>query len=951
MKKENCYIFLILVISTFFIIAEASFAIWPFGSDEEEHQKSREQLESDLDLAEKQLAKAETQVAEQQRIIEELQKRVQQHADLENHRKALEQQLQTALRQSTEYQQYSQQLHKEYRQQRQHFQEQLAQNADNEILLEELREKIARLEEQVSLEHAQATAYQESLQQLRKQRRLTPFMLSAVLGLSFIAYRVGVMRRTSRRKKVAKSAHSPETGSNQSLPTSESEQLAPSPSSEQIAEQSSHGVQTAKPASPPQSHPLEKVPARPSGLTEFAFTPEMIERITREIPENTGKTPTASQWKMILSSSPNTYVVAGAGSGKSTSLILRVLVLNHYLRIPLKQITVFSFTRESTKEFRQKLREVFQAYGKRLSKQEAAQVVRTFHSKILELARGHFPQNTLFEFLSARNDLGDSGIFESSLNDVQEEYLKMVYKALFHDDDDFRAVIRMLYQEYLDSQNLDGKTYSEEILKIAAERDADVTKAVEDVFTFPYGEQRTVSFPLSGIYQHMIFHANAYVPELDWYIIFIPQTRLLGNRKDQRIRNFPLGGCLTVKKNIVIKFSDVQVKFIHNEKDLSRITEEIAWIQDDGHQFTPIFPYAIAGELSSAVIWEAFYAIGLFVESMGLEVDELGALLEYESVSQSDKLFVQALMPYWTAFNQKLKTDRMIRFHEYFRFLSEKHPEHFEQLSRSMLESMSHVLIDEFQDISPEVVAWIRGITQYQQAAGISSSLLCVGDDWQSIYGWKGSSPRYFIEYEHEFPGPHTLRVDMLENFRSYQDIIDQAERILSDVGYKIQKHGKAVRGAAPEGEAVHIFPTDDIDEVFSGIRQILRNVREPSHRILLMARSNSVLRRLRTKFQGSRHVKILTYHQSKGLEADVCILVGDCLYNSTIPLKNAIYDLAGFPQTYDQAQADEALRLGYVAVTRAKDRCFWIAAPKSGGALTRIYDEEPEEWASMSER
>ena len=84
------------------------------------------------------------------------------------------------------------------------------------------------------------------------------------------------------------------------------------------------------------------------------------------------------------------------------------------------------------------------------------------------------------------------------------------------------------------------------------------------------------------------------------------------------------------------------------------------------------------------------------------------------------------------------------------------------------------------------------------------------------------------------------------------------------------------------------------------------------------MARANRVLRRLRAEFRGARNVKILTYHQSKGLEADICILVGDCLYNSTIPLKNLIYELAGCSQTYDEAQTEEALRLAYVAITRA---------------------------------
>jgi superfamily I DNA/RNA helicase len=59
------------------------------------------------------------------------------------------------------------------------------------------------------------------------------------------------------------------------------------------------------------------------------------------------------------------------------------------------------------------------------------------------------------------------------------------------------------------------------------------------------------------------------------------------------------------------------------------------------------------------------------------------------------------------------------------------------------------------------------------------SSLLCVGDDWQSIYGWRGSSPKYFMEFNKEFPSPTTTRVMLSENFRSHQHIIDAAEHIV----------------------------------------------------------------------------------------------------------------------------------------------------------------------------
>ena len=71
------------------------------------------------------------------------------------------------------------------------------------------------------------------------------------------------------------------------------------------------------------------------------------------------KQPTPSQWAMILSTTPATVVVAGAGSGKSTTLILRILLLHHYLGFELDSLTVVTFTNMSRWDFVGKLQETF----------------------------------------------------------------------------------------------------------------------------------------------------------------------------------------------------------------------------------------------------------------------------------------------------------------------------------------------------------------------------------------------------------------------------------------------------------------------------------------------------------------------------------------------------------------------------------------------------------------
>ncbi|MYM83325.1 UvrD-helicase domain-containing protein [Duganella sp. FT50W] len=111
------------------------------------------------------------------------------------------------------------------------------------------------------------------------------------------------------------------------------------------------------------------------------------------------------QWDMILSDCPATYVIAGAGSGKSTSLVLRVLLLNLYAEIDRGQISVFTFTRASRADFIKKYRERMDEWGCPISEDEAKSVVRTFHSMVLKMARSAMhPRPVVLELLDRETE-------------------------------------------------------------------------------------------------------------------------------------------------------------------------------------------------------------------------------------------------------------------------------------------------------------------------------------------------------------------------------------------------------------------------------------------------------------------------------------------------------------------------------------------------------------------
>ncbi|MFC6949659.1 UvrD-helicase domain-containing protein [Paraburkholderia dipogonis] len=139
------------------------------------------------------------------------------------------------------------------------------------------------------------------------------------------------------------------------------------------------------------------------GPHSFAFEADVKLKMRREVElavtQKKVPAPTDKQWEMIVSKHPATCVIAGAGSGKSTTLVLRVAFMLKHLRIRKEEITVVSFTRASCDELRETLMKVLPHWEIELDDDEAKRLVRTFHSTLFRVAKTVFLGVGFFENL------------------------------------------------------------------------------------------------------------------------------------------------------------------------------------------------------------------------------------------------------------------------------------------------------------------------------------------------------------------------------------------------------------------------------------------------------------------------------------------------------------------------------------------------------------------------
>lgn len=671
--------------------------------------------------------------------------------------------------------------------------------------------------------------------------------------------------------------------------------------------------------------------------------------------------PSAAQWKMIFSDTPSTSVVAGAGAGKSTTLVLRILLLSHYLGFELDSMTVVTFTRESRKDFINKLIEIFTLWGQPLNPKQARELVRTFHSRILPMVRSlpGFERLQAFENLSDRPQSGaeevDSNPFDLRINDAQRQQLNACYHRLFNDDERFRQLIQPLSRAGLQLKELERDHPDVQkrmaVTELAAKRDEELCDVIEDLWF------RAGAWPIQGIepsrqtfeINGSRFHAHGYIPSLDAWVVlgFDPKENAQLTRPNAKLS---VRAEWAVKRTLFQAFCRKPLIWLESYESSRRVIATLAGDASAG----PGFDYKVKGELASAPLLDCFVTAAGFIENLGLDVPDAVSRMSFAK-DDPDRFFFEALSLFWRAFEDHLLDQKppVMTYNRMFALFSEHSPENLKLLSDELLRPMAHLMIDEFQDVSPQIVSWIRASLNEIRSRGPAmhvgrgaqrSSLLCVGDDWQSIYGWRGSSPSYFMEFNKEFPSPSTTRVMLSDNYRSHQHIIDAAEHIVRAAPAIAGKKAKA-SGEPKPLHPVNVLERDDealgqrLAEHYRRGDSILMLYRKSSDKLLIEQHIQPVLNVDSSLPYDARRLKQLTYHSAKGLQADAVFLLGDCQHLTSSPYKNQVYRMAGLGKSgdsepYDTAQKDEILRLAYVGITRAVSHCYWYVEPQETQAV-----------------
>jgi DNA helicase II / ATP-dependent DNA helicase PcrA len=172
----------------------------------------------------------------------------------------------------------------------------------------------------------------------------------------------------------------------------------------------------------------------------------------------------------------------------------------------------------------------------------------------------------------------------------------------------------------------------------------------------------------------------------------------------------------------------------------------------------------------------------------------------------------------------------------------------FPEVLHRYRERFNFVLVDEYQDTNRAQYVFLKLLAAPEGDRG--GNLFVVGDDDQSIYGWRGADVRNILDFEKDFPDSGIVRLE--ENYRSTQRIIEAANRVIAE---NVRRKGKVLRTSNLAGDRITLVEAadegDEADWIAREMASLLEGEPELSPRdFVVLYRTNAQSRALEEAFR-----------------------------------------------------------------------------------------------------
>ncbi len=643
------------------------------------------------------------------------------------------------------------------------------------------------------------------------------------------------------------------------------------------------------------------------------------------------------QRQAVISEAKRLLVLAGAGSGKTKTLLQKLIYLIEEKGVNPTNILAITFTKNAANEMLDRLILVADdteeyaeilADKNRSSKEKDTEryffskrykwidnlTLKTFHSLCYGILRnfGVKEFDNKFRIISDTKSTDD----EFSKYLAPETVFEVIHKILIEncENNEYLLNLKRYVLDYMidkihikDDKNAslpkDGKYYT--TLNGTKVR----SKSEQYIADWLYRRSIKFEYELDINFKDFDFRPDFFIPEANLYIEHVSD------------KSYPTKG----KELQFKKANKLLVKtFEHQTNDSALFNKVLERIVKNrlpaNYDYRTALSYEEEFRSYHKVIKDFIYQIMRVVDMVKVENTSTEIVLQNSQKDQHERIreFYKLTIPVIEQYKSYCTNKSYLDFNDMIIRTISLLTNH-EDIAEKFRGKYEYILVDEFQDVNNLQVDLIKLLLTKDD------QLFCVGDDWQSIYGFRGSNVDYIVNFGDHFQNSEIIKLNM--NYRSTENIVGASNEVIKHNKFKVEKD---VYSNKKSSSKIHIYAGKDeeenIDYVIDQVRSLKDNGYTKEDILVLYRRSKMYTPYFKRFKQEGVFVSGKTIHGSKGLEAKAVFILGLTEGSGGFPdiwMEDRIYQVIK-KSDYDLLLEEER-RLFYVAITRAKDELFLI--------------------------
>lgn len=669
------------------------------------------------------------------------------------------------------------------------------------------------------------------------------------------------------------------------------------------------------------------------------------------------------QRRVILTDEDYCLVIAGAGAGKTTTVAAKVKYLVDKKNIEPSQILVVSFTNKAVKELKEKI-------------QDALHVdcpIATFHSTGNAIIHKNSPDEKLNIVENSKLYFVIRDYFRGSIlqNESIVNKLIMFFASYFdapYEGDDLNGFFNNIAKSNFSTMRSDLEHFKQEVIDTRTKKSVtiqnEVLRSHQEVEIANFLYLNHIEYDYEPIYQYHIEYSNKpYTPDFAIRqgdnVAYIEHFGLTENGENDRYNQDEIEmykKAVHDKIRLHRQHGTTLIYTFSGYNDKRPLTMHLKdELEKNGFKLRPrsnneVMEMLVAGE-ENRYVRKLINLICRFISNFkvnGYSVNEFNRMY-YSTQNVRSRLFLEICQDCYLEYDRWLKENKAIDFQDMINESSRLLKE-VKDMGQKL--DFKYIIVDEYQDISRQRFDLTKALSDVTDA-----KIIAVGDDWQSIYAFSGSDISLFTKFEEKMGYAKMLKI--VKTYRNSQDVIDIAGNFIQKNSAQISKRLVSPKritdpviiytydstSKGPKGDrrsGVNYATAHAVEVALGQLLAYKKQEGKEAGTILLLGRYSFDGDHLEksglfeyinkgSKIKSVKYPKLditfMTVHSSKGLGYDDVIIVNG--KNETYGFPSKIEDdpVLSFVIKGDHSiDYAEERRLFYVAMTRTKNRVFFIA-------------------------